>query len=80
MTSETAELGQRDGLAGFSRDELDPAGIEGLTAAGGIERGAIQQQRVTSVGEFADAVDGGGEVEEKRVLVVEALGHIRKLE
>ena len=74
------EFRQRRGLAGFSRDELDPAGIEGLAAAGGIERGAIQQQGVTSVGEFADAGDGGGEVEEKRVLVVEALGHIRNLE
>ncbi len=83
MTSETRSFGQRDRrrLAPFSAaDELDPSGVKGLAAAGGIERGAVQHQRAPPIGEFAEPLDGGGEVEEKRVLVVEALGHIRQVE
>src|ERR1700729_2880188 len=55
----------------------NPAGVEDLAAAGGIKRRAIKNQRgAWVVDHFAHF---GVEVVEKRVVVIEAVGHGRRL-
>ncbi len=51
----------------------DPSGVEYLAAAGGIEGGAVEnERRARGVEDFADF---GVEVVEERIVVVEACGH-----
>ena len=56
---------KRGWLLALRRNKLDPSGVEGLAAAGGIKCGALQHQRAPSVGEFPNRLDGGYEVELK---------------
>src|SRR6266540_178980 len=72
-------LGRDQWLLGFAGDEFNPSGVEGLTATGRIKRRAIQQQRVAAI-EFAYRLYRRGEVVEKRVLIVKALGHTCKVD
>jgi hypothetical protein len=51
----------------------EPAGVVKLAAAGGIEGGAVENERGTRG--FEDWVDFGVEVVEEGVVVVEAVGH-----
>ena len=55
-------------------DAGDGAGIEGLAAGGGVERGAVEVDGAAVVGAVEDT---GGEFAEVGVGVVEALGHGR---
>ncbi len=63
MTSATRSFGRvargrvRAQSFAIRRDELDPSGVEGLAAAGGIKRGAVQHQRAPSIGKFAQGLD-----------------------
>src|SRR5689334_20077514 len=56
--------------------QSDRAGVKDLAAAGGIKSGAVEDERRTRIGDGVD--DFGVEFVEKRIVIVEMVGHNSK--
>lgn len=60
----------------IERFQFEPPGVENLPATRWIERRAVEYNGSSPVGRLANAFERSDEVVEKRIVVVEAVGHV----